>query len=175
MYWTDIYPTHAHAARAERLGELGKVKLTAEQKAAIRAAKADAKIKTAQMKAQSKIDRLARREKLRDAKLQTRLDRQSAFQARSAAKSKAFASQGAQADSDAQTFAANAALLQSESGASAPSFAQGSGGGGGFSAPVPLDSTGAESAVAPDAGIFGIPTPIAIGGALVLVFLLMRR
>jgi membrane protein involved in colicin uptake len=154
MYWREIYPNHAAAARAERLGDLGKVKLDATQKAAIRAAKADAKVKAAQAKAAEKIAKITRKTQIRDAK--------------ASAKVAKYNVNAALAQSDAAALALPSADFASQS--TMPSISFSSGGGGGLPAfPSTADAAPAES------GVMGIPLPALLLGAGLLIFLVMKR
>lgn len=161
MYWREIYPTHRAAFQAERLGDLGKVKLDATQKAAIRAAKADAKIQATKLRANEKAAKITRKTAIRDAVAQTKIARQLAKQGK-------YQTNVAIAQSDIQA-------LQtpqfSESGSAAIPFAQ-SGGGGGGSSPIPYEA--APEAASADA-FGGIPMPaLLIGGVLLLVIVMKR-
>ena len=167
MYWRDYYPTHAAALEAGRLGDLGKIKLNPAQKAAVQAARADAKVAAVKQKA-------AISEARRANKLAKVVNKGRVADARAASKIAILAAKGQDAANSVAVVPSlpsgvSTALLPSfESGAA--SFApSGSGGGASF---APAD----PGAVAPvnDGTIFGLP-PLAIAAAAGLVLLLLMK
>lgn len=143
-----------------RLGDLGKLKLTPEQKAAILAAKQNAKVATVTAKAQEKLAKIQRKTRIRDARTETKI-------ARTQANAAKYNTNAAIAQSDAQ--ALSLPFVNDPSTGGTMTFSPGGGSGGGSvaapeSAPVGDDGT-----------LFGLP-PIAVIGAvgLVILFALKR-
>lgn len=167
MYWRDYYSTVDQAVQAERLGDLGKVKLSAQQKAAIAAAKADAKVAKVQAKQNIVAQKLA-------AKALAVAKKGELKAAKYDAKIAIQRGKAADAAPVAETPALPALLpapVDTGFAAQIPqSFSQGGGGGGGGAA-MPYEA--APAAVASD-DPFGIPMPVLIGGGILVAILLFK-
>lgn len=162
MYWRDYYPTHEAADEAGRLGDLGKIKLTPAQKAAIQSAKADAKVAKVQAKAALSAAKRANKLTLVNAKAATKLAKQTAAQAKYAASA-----------TDAASVAPQQVQLPAAADLSQSMipFAQSGGGGGGAASPA-AQSTDPAAAQASDT-IFGLPSIVVYAGAGLLLLLLL--
>lgn len=168
--WQRHFPNIPTALNAGRLGDLGKVKLSAEQKAAINQAKADAKIAVAQAKAAEKVAAVQRKTQIRDAKAQTKVMRQQAFQARSQGKIDKF-------KAGAQVAQSEAALIQAAN--QVPDFFSSGGG-----SPASFNATSVGPSWQPSAEVASetassgmeqyLPWLIGAGGVVVLL-LVMRK
>lgn len=163
MHWRDYYPTHELAERDARLGDieggLGKIKLSMQQKAAIAAARADAKTQKIAAKAKVTVAKLAAK--------QAKIDNKTAIAnaKRGATVAKYDAKASAVTPVDVPTVATSSSTDLSPMSAFAPS-----GGGSGGSAPAP--SSPDAAAAASDSPI---PMPVILIGAGILAFVLFMR
>lgn len=161
MYWRDYYPDYNAAARAERLGDLGKVKLTPQQKAAITQAKQEARVKAVQYKLDAKQAK-------RDVKLARLQGKKALVDAKYRAKVAAQNVDAASMSLEPQAVVpSNLAPQVVDSGAM--SFAPSGGGGGGGGMPAPVENP------AQSAGGFDMTTLAMIGGGLLLVLLFLKK
>lgn len=171
MYWREYYPTTNAALRAGQLGDLGKVKLTAQQKAAITAAKQEARVAAVK----SKLDRKSATQAAKQAlKLARIAGKQSLVQAKYAAKIAAQDAKRAGSAfeaSQATEAATPLALPDLSAGATSLPFASG-GGGGGSPSYAPPEAAAPE--VAEDSP-FGIPMPVLLGVGALVIFIVLRK